>query len=172
MNVLNKNFKATKDAKVDIKLRTTREGGKFALKYGNWHKAIARKEFEIDFDPKQLPELLNMLLVLGYKYYLMIYIQRSEYSLKGMTVTLDKYLSTQKTLMEVEIVAKNKKDLKVHGKKIENFLSTFSLSALDSKGTINWINYLNNLKKWRVDFSKNTPETWFKKWKDYVYCLK
>ena len=74
--------------------------------------------------------------------------------------------------MEVEILAKDRSNIKELEKDIDQFLDEQKLKSLDSRGMIDYIQRLNDIKKMRVDFTKIKVEDWFTKWKDWVDCNK
>ncbi len=168
----NSDFTPDKEGLVDIRLRTTKTGGKFTVKYGNWHANSTREEYEIDFKLDDTINLINMLRVLGYNYFITTYIHRFEFKYKKFNITLDKYFSADQDLMEIEVLAKDRKNIKEIEKDIDDFLLEQKLTPLDSEGMVNYIKGLNDIKEMRVDFTKISVESWFKEWKNWVYCIK
>lgn len=171
IKVENKNFISDPNSLIDIKIRTTSGGGKFALKYGNWHKSASREEYEFKFEVEEITQIVNILKILSFKYFITTYVLRSEYKYKNLTITLDNYYSLNSALLEAEIVVKNKNKIKNAELEILTFFKSKELKTLDSSETINFINKLNSIKKFQVDFEKISVENWHKRWKKFIYCL-
>lgn len=157
---------------LDIRIRTTKDKGKLTVKSGKIHKDKSRSEYELDIKVDQIPTLLSILNLLGFKSFVMTYLERSEFSFNGLTVTVDKYFSIDANMVEVEVIVNSKNKVLDAEKKINKFLEEKNLTALNAPGMTKFIERVNNVTKMQVDFTKTTPDKWFKKWEDYIYCKK
>jgi CYTH domain-containing protein len=168
----NPDFIPETKGKEDLRVRTTGETGKLTMKYGDWHADAAREEYEVGFKTDEIKELLNILRIQQYLYYIITYIQRFHYTYDGYEITLDKYYSSDIALMEVEISVNEQQKVQAAEKRIDEFLAKYDLTPLDSEGMIKFITGVNNVKSNQIDFAKISIDAWYDEWKDFIYCRK
>lgn len=170
VKVDNKNFIPNKDSLLDIKIRTTKDESLFTIKSGNWHSDSSRIENEIHINHDEITNLVSMLISLGYKYFVVMYVTRRKYTHKGLTITLDSYHHMDECLMEVEILADENSDKVLAENKINDFISSFNFSPMTSSETIGFITKINMIKETQIDFEKLDIKDWESKWKQFILC--
>lgn len=168
INIKNSDFTPSPDSTIDLKVRVMGGKGLFTVKTGNWHSDASRKESEVTFDPTQIKELLQILVSLGLVYFVVTYVLRSKYNHKGLIITLDEYYGLDASLLEVEKLAKSKREAGIAEKEIKSFLKEHNFKSLESKETIAFIAKMNVIKKLQVNFTKTTVDSWFTKWKLFI----
>ena len=165
-------FKADPDKLLDLRVRTTGEEGTLTAKYGNWHADSAREEYEVHFQTDEIQSLFHILILQKYLYFIMSYIERSQYKYEDFVITIDKYFSMDAYLMEIELSVTDASEVSTAENKIDTFLQTYHLDVLNSDSTKNFIQKMNDVEALQVDFTKISVETWFEKWKESIYCRK
>src|SRR5712692_4320724 len=86
VNVPNSDFTQDPENAIDLKIRTSGEEALLTLKKGNWHKDTAREEYEVRFETSQIAELLNILVALGKRFFVAIYVFRSKYRYRDFII--------------------------------------------------------------------------------------
>lgn len=133
----------------------------FTIKSGNWHADSSRVENEIHINPDEIAELVSMLISLGYKYFVMMYVTRRKYIYNDLTITLDSYHHIDECLMEVEILADENSDKTLAGNKIDEFISNFNSSTMSSSDTIDFITKINMINETHIDFEQVTVKDYY-----------
>ncbi len=166
----NSDFIPKKDSPIDIKIRTSKTESLFTVKVGNWHADTARKENEIHFDKNEIGELISMLVSLGYKYFVAMYVNRMKFELNDMTITIDNYHHLEDCLVEVEILIEALGNKDYAEIKIQEYLEKYNLKPLGSQDTINFITKINMVKQTQIDFEKVSIQEWESKWEKFIRC--
>ncbi len=163
-------FTPNPDNPIDLRVRTTKDSAKLTVKYGSWHSDSGRQEYEVEFTKESIKELFSILLILGFKYFVITYITRKEYHFEDFVITIDEYHHNKECLMEVELLAKDEDEAKIFEQKIFAFLNKYNLKYLEKDEMINFVQKLNDIKDTRVDLTKTKIDDWYEKWKDFIYC--
>lgn len=161
---------STKDNPLDIRVRSTGENSKLTVKYGNWHNDKGRQEVELPFKTEDFLGAITMLNLMGLKYFISTYIERFAYEYKGFEITLDKYFTSDKCLMEVELLVKDQNKTTEAEKEIRSLLKDLNLTEMDKEEFVDWVQQMNLDKKVQLNLDKDGLNEWYIKWKDYIWC--
>jgi adenylate cyclase class IV len=156
---------------VDLRIRVTNGNGLLTMKYGNWHNSVAREEYEINFNVSEVKSLLNFLRILEFKWGIMTYIKRSKYKFNNLNITLDEYYQDNKNIIEIDRVCRGKRLLTIAEKEIDILFENIGVSPLGSNGMQEFVSYINKRNKWQFDFTKESIDSWYRKWKKYIECV-
>lgn len=170
VQVDNSDFTADSSSLTDIKVRTTKDNALFTVKHGNWHDSSGRKENEINFNVEEINELVEMLISLGFSYFVAIYVTREKYTMNDLVITIDQYHHMDDTLIEIEKTVSNESEEAEAEKEIKNLLELFTLTPMSSEDTIEFVEKINKIEETQVDFTNTTVPEWFNKWKDFILC--
>ena len=111
-----------------------------------------------------------MLVSLGYKYFVAMYVNRMKFELDDMIITIDNYHHLEDCLVEVEILIEAITNKDYTEAKIQEYFEKHKLKSLSSQDTINFITKINMVKETQINFEKITISEWENRWKDFIQC--
>lgn len=165
-------FVADESATDDIRIRTDGKNGLFTLKTGNWHSGEARNEYEIHFKLEEIIDAIGIMINLGTKYCVSVYIERKEYQYLDYTVSVDKYFLNDDYIIDFEklVTDGNNEGIEKIEDEIVKDMNKLGLDIIKSQEMVDFINKINSIQKAQHDFTKINVEDWYKEWEDYIYC--
>src|SRR5260221_3450788 len=163
---------STKDNPLDIRVRSTGDDSKLTVKYGNWHNDQGRQESELLFKTKDFKEAINMLRLMGLKYFIATYIERYAYNYKGFEITLDKYFTSDRSIMEIELMVEKQEGTSEAEKRIRELISELKLEEVNRDDFVNYVQEMNLDKKVQLNLEKDSLDEWYSRWEEYIWCRK
>lgn len=173
VQITNSDYSPDIDTQIDLRVRTQGEDSKFTLKTGNWHSGESRNEYEIHFKTTEIENALNMMVALGGRYFVAVYIQRKMYKYGKYIITLDKYFFSEDYILEIELEdSTNINDIENEEAKILALLQELDVQVTNSDVMIKFINKLNFVKQAQVELTPENVKEWCEKWEKFIYCRK
>lgn len=153
VKVDNEDFSPNPEALVDIKTKLIDDQALLSVKCGSWHGDTARHEYEVNFRPGDLGNLLAILKLFGHSRFIILTTTRTIWTTSSVIITLDEYDKIGKALFEVEL-----EDFETGAEEaIDEIFFSLGLTAMDSEGTISFIGGLNSAKEIQVDLDECEP---------------
>lgn len=153
VKVDNKDFSPNPEALVDIKTKLIDDQALLSVKCGSWHGDTVRHEYEVNFRPGDLGNLLTILKLFSHSRFVILTTTRTIWTADSLIITLDEYHKIGKALFEVEL-----DDFETGTEEaIDQIFASLGLEAMDSERTIAFIGSLNSAKEIQVDLDECEP---------------